>query len=95
MKSLFVLTFAVNLVLLFVSYRFLGLLIAILVALGIYFFVSKQFPFKSGLGEKLALASVHLLGVFAVQSLLHNPFITLAAAIIETVSIILFFNISD
>jgi len=95
MKSLFVLTFAVNLVLLFAAYRFLGIVIAILVALVIYFFVSKQFPFKSGLGEKLSLASVHLFGVFAVQSLMHNPFITLAAVIIEAVSVIIFFNVSD
>jgi len=91
-KGLLFVTFILNLILLAFAYKILGVFFGIALSIGAYsILVSKDMTRKWA--TKVMLYIPHILGIFAVQSLFKQPFLTLLAGIGEVVVMLIFGNL--
>lgn len=90
MKGILLVTYLVNIVAMVAAYGIIGLIISIGASALAYFGIQRAFDHKQGLAENAAIAIVHFLGPFAINTLFGIPVLTLVIGILEVVLLFIF-----
>ncbi|MFZ5425314.1 MAG: hypothetical protein ACOZAO_05975 [Patescibacteria group bacterium] len=90
MQKFLVAIFLVNIAMITWAWDFLGLVATIVLSAGAYAVLKAKIGDKKDLPQKLSFGVVFVIAVFAVQSALQIPMLTVAAAFIEFLVFIMF-----
>lgn len=83
LKNILGITLLINLGVATYAFGVLGLLFSIALFVGMYLVLGSVFRLKKGIPEKAGFASVHLMGVIAVNSIFGNPLLTVMVLVLE------------
>ncbi|MBI2620762.1 hypothetical protein HYW61_00870 [candidate division WWE3 bacterium] len=94
MNKLLLVTSALNLILILKLSGFFSFAITLAASAGIYYILDKHFQLKKRIPDLAGVVVPHVAGIVVVNKFFGDPLLTLAAILLETLAVVIFFSMS-